>query len=158
MKPLPTHPRRGGFVIMEVLCAIMVFGLAVTGLMKAMGVSAQSAIISQLELRMLLRMQSTLNEYSKYPRIEEYEGQVFETDPDELGVWTRTEILKIEGAENSEQQPLENMYEVVVTAYYDNFGQVGEMQANTVRYSRLYSTTGATAGGTPTPTPTPPRP
>ena len=150
MKTQSPLSARKGMVILEVLLAIMVFGMAVTGLMKAMTVSAQSAIIAQLELRMILRLQSTLNEYSKYPRIEEYEGKSFDSDPDELGVWTRTEVLKIENAQNSEEQPIENMYEVVVTAFYDNFGQVGEMKANTVRYAKLYAATGA-AAQTPTP-------
>lgn len=153
MKALSLSSRRGGYVIMEVLLAIAVFGMAVGGLMKALTISAQSAIISQQELRMLLRLQSTLNEYSKYPRIEEYEGQSFDTDPDELGVWTRTEVLKIDGAENSEGQPVENMFEIVVTAFYDNFGQVGEMKANTVRYARLYAAAGAAAATPAAPAP-----
>ena len=152
MKSLNPSSRSGGYIIMEVLMALAVFGLAVGSLMKSLTVSAQSAIIAQQELRMILRLQSTLNEYSKYPRIEEYEGQSFDTDEDELGVKTRTEVLKIEGAENSEGQPLENMYEIVVTASYDNFGQVGEMKANTVRYARLYAAAGA-APQTPAPQP-----
>jgi type II secretory pathway pseudopilin PulG len=142
-------------VIMEVLCAIMIFGMAAVGLMKALTVSAQSAVLSQQELRMLLRLQSTLNEYSKYPRIEEYEGQVFETNKDDLGVWTRAEVIKIEGAQNSENQPLNDMYEIVVTAYYDDFGRTGEIKANTVRYAKLYATTNTAGSNQPQPTPPP---
>jgi type II secretory pathway pseudopilin PulG len=145
----PSRFRRGGMILIEVLCAILIFGMAAVSLMKALTVSAQSAVISQQELRMLLRLQSTLNEYSKYPRIEEYEGKAFETDKDDLGVWTRAEVIKIENIENFEGQPLNDMYEIIVTAYYDDFGQLGEVKANTVRYARLYSTAGAAAGGTP---------
>ncbi|HWB06125.1 MAG TPA: hypothetical protein VG796_24095 [Verrucomicrobiales bacterium] len=150
---LPSPPRRDAMVIMEVLCAILVFGLAVVGLMKALTVSARSAAISQQELRMILRLQSTLNETSKYPKIDElYNTEpVKTTDADELGVWTRTEIVKLEGVLNSEGQPLNDMYHIIVTAYYDDFGRTGEMMADSVRYARLYNTTGAGAAATPQP-------
>lgn len=152
MKPLTpmttSRFRRGGMILMEVLCAILIFGMAAVGLMKAITVSAQSAVISQQELRMLLRLQSALNEYSKYPRIEElYDSPPPDTDPDDLGVWLHTEITKIENQETSEGQPLNDMYHIEVTAYYDDFGQVGELKADTVRYARLYTTTGAAAAG-----------
>ena len=136
-------------VIMEIIVALAIFGLAASGLIGALISSVKSATASQLELRMLLRLQSTLNEYSKYPRIQEYENQTFETDPDELGIWTKAEVVKLEDITNSEGQPLEDMYEIIVTAYYDNFGQVGEVKANTVRYARLYSTTGTAGAATP---------
>jgi type II secretory pathway pseudopilin PulG len=161
---LPPHsipPRRpAGMVIMEVVIALAIFGMAATGLIHALISSVKSASYSQTELRMLLRLQSTLNEYSKYPRIQEYENQSFDTDPDELGIWTRTEVIKLEGVENMEGQPLEEMYEVRVTAFFDDFGQEGKVQASTVRYARLYAVTGAANGGpavpgAPTPAPAP---
>ena len=49
MKTILTSPqRRGrrGMVLMEILCAIMIFGMAALGLMRALTVSAQNAIIS----------------------------------------------------------------------------------------------------------------
>jgi Tfp pilus assembly protein PilV len=148
MKNLLTlHARRGGMVIMEVLCALLIFGMAVVGLMKALTISARSASISQQELRMILRLQSRLNETSKYPKIDElYNTEpVKTTDPDDLGVWTRTEIIKIEDVTNSEGQPLNDMYHIVVTAFYDDFGRTGQLSADTVRYAKLYNTT-TTAG------------
>ena len=139
-------------VIMEVLCALLVFGMAAVGLMRAITVSAQSAVVAQQELRMLLRLQSTLNETSKYSKIDQlYEDKpVNVTDPDELGVWTRTEIIKLENITTEiDKQPVNDMYRVVVTAFYDNFGQTGEMTAETIRYAKLYSATGAAAGSVP---------
>ena len=139
-------------VIMEVLCALLVFGMAAVGLMRAITVSAQSAVVAQQELRMLLRLQSTLNETSKYSKIEQlYEDKPINvTDPDELGVWTRTEIIKLEDITTAiDGQPVNDMYRVIVTAFYDNFGQTGEMTAETVRYAKLYSATGAAAGSVP---------
>jgi Tfp pilus assembly protein PilV len=148
MKNLITSPvRRKGMVIMEVLCALLIFGMAVVGLMKALTVSAHNAVISQQELRMILRLQSRLNETSKYPKIDElYNTEpVKTTEPDDLGVWTRTEIIKLEDLQNSEGQPLNDMYHIIVTAYYDDFGKTGELSADTVRYAKLYNTAGAAA-------------
>jgi hypothetical protein len=145
----PHSSRNAGMVLMEVLCALMIFGMAVVGLMKAMTVSAHSAIISQQELRMILRLQSTLSETSKYPKIDELYNEQSAggktTDPDDLGVWTRTEIIKLDGVLNSEGQPLNDMYHIIVTAYYDDFGKIGELSADTVRYAKLYGAAGAAA-------------
>jgi hypothetical protein len=70
-------------------------------------------------------------------------------------VWTRAEVIKIEGAQNSENQPLNDMYEIVVTAYYDDFGRTGEIKANTVRYAKLYATTNTAGSNQPPATPAP---
>jgi hypothetical protein len=144
----------GGVVLMEVLCAILIFGMSALALMKALTVWSRAAVDSQQELRMLLRVQSKINEISKYPRIEELEGQVFETNKDDLGVWTRAEVVRIENLENMEGQPLNEMFEILVTAFYDDFGRTGEVHANTIRYGRLYSTTTAAGGAPATPQPT----
>lgn len=140
------RPRRSAMIIMEVLVALGVFGLAVTGLIRALTVAAQTAVISQLELRMILRLQSTLTEYSKIARIEEGSWR---SDPDELGVWTETEVVLLEDILNSEGQPLTDMYRIRVTGFYDNFGQAGEMSAETLRYGRLYQTTGTAGAAAP---------
>ena len=148
------HSRRCGMVMMEMLAAIALFGIMVTALMQALTQVAQSAALSRTELRMLLRLQSELNKYSKWPRIQEFENQTIETNPDEIGVWTKTQIIKLEDIQTFEQQPLQDMYEIVVTAYSDTLGsgQIHEQSASTVRYARLYSATGAAAGQVAAPT------
>ena len=147
-------------VLMEILCAIMIFGMAALGLMRALTVSAQNAIISQQQLRMLLRLQSKLTEYSKYPKIDEiYESNpVSTTDPDDFGVSTRTEIIKLDKLETPEPnaQPMNDMYQIVVTASYEDFGHFEEVKASTIRYAKLYATT-TSGGGAAIPTPVPTR-
>ena len=65
-------------------------------------------------------------------------------------MWTRTEIIKLEDITTEiDKQPVNDMYRIVVTAFYDNFGQTGEMTAETIRYAKLYSATGAAAGSVP---------
>jgi Tfp pilus assembly protein PilV len=145
---------RGGMVIIEVLMALLIFGMAAVGLMRAITVSAQVAVVAQQELRMLLRLQSALTETSKYPNIEERykEKPVYVTDPDDYGVYTRTEITLLEDITTAiDGQPVNDMYHIRVTAYYENFGKRGESSAETVRYARLYAATGAAAGGAPPP-------
>ena len=149
------HSRRRGMVMMEMLAAIALFGIMVTALMQALTQVAQSAALSRTELRMVLRLQSELNRYSKWPRMEELVNEPPpELGPDELGVWTKTQIIKLEDIQTFEQQPLQDMYEIVVTAYSDTLGngQIHEQSASTVRYARLYSATGAAAGQVPNPT------
>jgi hypothetical protein len=41
------------------------------------------------------------------------------------------------------------MYRIRVTGFYDNFGQAGEMSAETLRYGRLYQTTGTGGAAAP---------
>jgi hypothetical protein len=135
--------RRRGMILMELVIAMALFGTVALGLMRALSIGVETAAVGQLELRMLLRLQSTLTEYSKLQRIEE---GVYESDPDELGIVTRTEIVKLDKMENEDGQILQDMFHIIVRAEYENFGKKGEMFADTYRYSRLYQPqTGATA-------------
>ena len=143
MHSRPLLPRRRGMILMELIMAIAIFGMVALGLMRALSIGAQTAVVGQLELRMLLRLQSTLTEYSKLQRLEE---GTFDSDPDELGVITRTEIVKLDKMMNAENQELQDMFHIIVRAEYDNFGTKGEMVADTYRYARLYQPqTGAPA-------------
>ena len=143
MKPLVSSRPRG-MILMELVVAIAIFGMVALGLMRALSIGAQTAVVGQLELRMLLRLQSTLTEYSKVQRIEE--GGPFNSDPDEFGVYTVTDIVKLDKLENADGQILQDMFHIIVRAEYDNFGTKGEMMADTYRYAKLYQTqTGAPA-------------
>jgi type II secretory pathway pseudopilin PulG len=146
-----------GMVIMEVIIALLIFGMAAVGLMQAITASAQTAVAAQQELRMLLRLQSRLTEVSKDPDIARlYENPPADSDPDEYQVWTRVKIVKYEDEFTEiDNQPVNDMYHITVTAYYENFGQTGEISADTVRYAKLYATR---AGANPqAPGPTPPQ-
>lgn len=132
---------RSGVVLMELVVAICIFGMTALALMKALTIGTQTALISQVELRMILRLQSTLTEYSKVPNIEE---GAWTSDPDELGVYTQTEVVRLQLL-NADGQELPEMYHIIVRAFYENFGQRGEMMAETFRYARLYQ---SQAGGT----------
>ena len=127
--------RRKGMILMELVISIAIFGMVALGLMRALSIGAETAVVGQLELRMLLRLQSTLTEHSKLQRLEE---GVFESDPDDMGVITRTEVIKLDKMENEDGQILQDMFHIIVRAEYDNFGVKGEMVADTYRYMKLY--------------------
>jgi len=161
MKPRPPSSLRG-VVIFEVLAAILIFGLAAVSLLRAITVSAQTAVIAQQEMRMILRLQSKLNEVSKYPRIENLfnEKPSGSDNPDQLGIWTEYVITAIEGiTTETDGQPVNGMYHVKVTASYDDSGTVHTYSAETVRYARLYSAQGGAGRPAPVapPLPVPPR-
>ncbi len=139
----PFHRRPRGMILMELVVSIAIFGMVALGLMRALTIGAQTAVIGQLELRMLLRLQSTLTERSKVQRLEE---GIVQDDPDDLGVIIRTEVVKLDKLENADGQVLQDMYHIIVRAEYDNFGAKGEMVADTYRYIKLYQPqTGAPA-------------
>lgn len=137
-------------ILLEMLAAIAIFGMCALGLMRALTVGAQTAIISQLELRMIQKMQSTLTEYSKVQTLQEGGFDIPASDIDE-GVVIRVVVEKMDQITNADGQPLNDMYHIMVTAEYDNFGTKGQMTADTYRYANLYKTqtggTAAPAGG-----------
>lgn len=139
---------RPGMILLEMMMAIAIFGMVALGLMRALAIGAQTAVISQVELRMLLRLQSTLTEYSKLQKLDE---GTWDSDPDDLGVITHTEILAMNEMLNADGQPLTDMYHIIVTAEYENFGTKGQMTADTYRYANLYKTQAGGATAAPAP-------
>ena len=156
--PASASPRRG-MVIIEVLVSLLIFGMAAVGLMEAITASAKTAVAAQQELRMLLRLQSRLTEVSKFPDIAKlYENPPRASDPDEFGVQTTVEIEKLEDQITAQdKQEVKDMYHITVRAFYDNFGQTGEVSADTIRYARLYSTRGGATATPATPNPAAPQ-
>ncbi|MES2705394.1 MAG: hypothetical protein V4726_02215 [Verrucomicrobiota bacterium] len=140
---------RAGLILLEMLMAIAIFGMVALGLMRALTIGAQTAIISQLELRMIQKMQSTLTEYSKVQVLQEGVYDVPATDID-MGVALRVQVEKMDKLLNADGQPLNDMYHIMVTAEYNNFGAKGQMTADTFRYANLYKTQ---AGGAAPPPP-----
>lgn len=127
-----------GFILLEVLLAIALFGVAGLGLVKALNFSAKAAVESQLDIRMMMRLQSALTLASKAQQMEEYE---IVSDPDELGVQvlTRVEEMPDEFLMNEDGQELQDMWLITVKAFWDRNGNTGEMEAQTWRYAPLYS-------------------
>jgi type II secretory pathway pseudopilin PulG len=148
-----TRVALGGFMLIEVLLAISIFGLAALGLMRALTYTATAANDSKLDLRMMSLLQSTMTQYSRANQIEETERPIV-TEPDELGVWTEVTIqemnekngneLKTSEKNQNGAQPLQNMFLITVTAHYElENGDKGEISADTIRFAPLYRPTNA---------------
>ena len=127
-----------GFVLLEVLLAIALFGMAGLGLAKALTFSAQAAVESQLDLRMMTRLQSALTLAAKSKQMEEYE---IISDPDDLGVQVETIVVEMQDGElqNMDGQDLQDMWKIQVRAFWIRNGQSAELTAETWRYGPLYS-------------------
>jgi len=126
-----------GFVLLEVLLAIALFGMAGLGMVRALNYSAQAAVESQLDIRMMTRLQSALTLASKAREMEEYE---YVSDPDDLGVQVQTIVEEMNREEllNEDGQELQDMWRITVKAFWERNGKFGEMDAQTWRYEPLY--------------------
>jgi Tfp pilus assembly protein PilV len=141
---------------MEAMLALMLFGMCAVSLMKALAKSSKLAVETQMDSRLLIRLESKLTEFHKMNNIAEWEGKTENSDPDELGVWTTTEVTRMEDLKTSGQQgnagqDVQQMYRVYVKAFYtvDWKSEPEMVDAQCWRYAPLYRTQGAAQNGTP---------
>jgi hypothetical protein len=169
MKLYP-HPTRSnstaGYILLEVMLAIMLYGMCVVALIRQLGRTSMNAMETQMDSRVLIRLDSKLTEYHKMSNLAEFENQKLPaSEKDELGIWTEVEVQKLEGMQTSGQnggagQELQQMYKVIVRAFYtvDWKSDPIMVDAEMWRYLPLYRTQGVTTNGTPAgqanPTPT----
>lgn len=137
MKQGVTTRRSGGFLLLEMVLALMVFGIAATGFTVALARMGAVASLAQSELRVTRFMESALHEALSLPVLEE--GEV-ETEIGQAGnvvtIVTRIELL--EDLQNMDGVPLNEMYRVAVIATWMEGGQPQERMVETWRYGRMY--------------------
>ncbi|CAN5248352.1 hypothetical protein BH23VER1_BH23VER1_32240 [soil metagenome] len=133
--PSTSGTRAPAFILMEVLLAVALFGMAGLGLSMAINRTAKNANQTRIEYQMISRLQSALTEASKAARMEE---DKIVTEPDELGIFLTTEIIPMEEIENAEGQFLQNMWLIRCTAIWERSEEILEMEAETYRYLPLY--------------------
>ena len=134
MKRRPQTARRG-FLLLEMVLALAVFGIAATGFAVALHRMADVASLAQSELRITRILDSALDETLSLPTLEEGET---DTPVGETGIELHTVIKVIEDMENEEGQLLQEMYRIEITAkWYDN-GSWQNRSVETWRYGRLY--------------------
>ncbi len=144
-----------GYILLEVMLALMLYGVCVVALIKALGRSSMLAVESQMDSRLLIRLESRLTEFHKMNNLAEWEGKTDTSDPDYLGVWTVTEVTRIEDLKTAGQnggagQELQQMYRVNVKAYYvvDWKSEPEMEEAESWRYLPLYRSQGNVQNGT----------
>lgn len=133
----PVHRRGRGFLLLEMVLALAVFGIAATGFTVALHRMANVAALSQSELRVTRFMDSALDEALSMPVLEEGETEVTIGEAgNEVTFLTTVEL--IEDLENEEGQLLQEMYLIQVVATWIENGQQQERMVETWRYGRMY--------------------
>ena len=132
---LSVQPVRRGFLLLEMVLALGVFGIAATGFAVALKRMAQAAQLAQSELRITRILDSALSETLSLPVLEE---GVTNSSVGETGIELDTMISLLEDLETEEGQPLAEMYRIeVVARWYEN-GVWQERAVDTWRYGRMY--------------------
>ena len=135
MKRSTIHPRRPGFLLLEMVLALAVFGMAATGFVVALNRMADTATLAQSELRITRILDSALDETLSLPVLEEGETS---DEVGETGIQLNTAIELIEDLENEDGQLLQEMYRIKIQARWYANGQWQEREVETWRYGRMY--------------------
>ena len=131
----PLHPGQRGFLLLEMILALAVFGIAATGFAVALHRMAAVAGLAQSELRITRILESTLDETLSLPVLEE--GTV-NTSVGDTGIELDTTVKLIEDLQNEDGQPLQEMYLITVEAKWFSNGQWQNRSVDTWRYGRMY--------------------
>ncbi|HVJ45737.1 MAG TPA: type II secretion system protein [Luteolibacter sp.] len=135
MKLSARNSVRRGFLLLEVVLAMAVFGIAATGFVVALNQMAKTAHLAQQELRITRILESALDEAISLPTLEEGTTTVVVPDTD-IEIDTTVELLK--EIENQDGQLLQEMYRVNVTAHWFAENAWQERSAETWRFGRMY--------------------
>ena len=130
------HPiRKSGFLLLEMILALAVFGMAATGFTVALNRMAATASLAQSELRITRILDSALEETLSQPTIEEGSDTI---EIGETGVELETNIERIEDLLNEEGQQLQDMFLIRIKAKWVENGRSQERSAETWRYGMMY--------------------
>ncbi|WP_193211684.1 prepilin-type N-terminal cleavage/methylation domain-containing protein [Luteolibacter marinus] len=129
---------RKGFLLLEVLLALGVFGIAATGFAVALHRTADLADLAQHRMKMGRLLESALAEAMSFPVLEEGSTSVAVDEMSEEGLEIETTIELLPEMENEDGQLLQEMYRIQVVARWFENGVSQEEMAETWRYSRLY--------------------
>jgi Tfp pilus assembly protein PilV len=127
-----------GFLLLEVLLALGVFMMAVTGFTIALHRTSDLATATQRQLRITRLLESALIKAMSMPVLEEGTTSENVAEMANEGMEIETTIEPMEEIENEDGQMLQEMYRVEVVARWFENGIPQEEMAETWRYSRLY--------------------
>lgn len=136
ISPIPNHRhRRRAFLLLEMILALAVFGIAATGFAVALHRMSAAAQLAQSELRITRILDSALDETLSLPVLEE---GVTNTSVGETGIELDTTITRLEELENMDGQLLQEMFLINVNAKWFESGTWHERFVETWRYGRMY--------------------
>lgn len=131
--PFPGAKR--GFLLLEMVLALAVFGIAATGFAVALHRMAAAAQLAQSELRITRILDSALDEVISRPTLEESETSA---EVGQTGIDLLTSIKPLEDLENEEGQLLQEMFVIHIDAKWYEDGAWQERSVETWRYGRMY--------------------
>ena len=131
----PLHSGKRGFLLLEMILALAVFGIAATGFAVALHRMAAVAGLAQRELRITRILESALDETLSLPVLE---IGTTNTSVGETGIELDTTVELIEDLQNEDGQPLQEMYLIKVEAKWFDYGQWQNRAVDTWRYGRMY--------------------
>lgn len=131
----PIQTGKRGFLLLEMVLALAVFGIAATGFAVALHRMSDVASLAQSELRITRILESALDETLSLPVLEE--GQT-ETPVGDTGIELLTTIEPLEEMENEDGQILQEMYRIEIVARWYANGAWQDRMVETWRYGRMY--------------------
>ncbi len=126
---------RRGFLLLEMVLALAVFGIAATGFAVALHKMAALAGLAQSELRITRILDSALDETLSLPtlKVGKSNSSVGETE-----IELNTTIQLLEDLKNEEGQALQGMYQIKIEAKWYADGQWQQRNVETWRYGSMY--------------------
>jgi hypothetical protein len=129
------HSARNGFLLLEMVLALAVFGMAATGFVVALHRMSATAALAQSELRITRILDSALDETLSLPVLEEGNTN---SSVGKTGIELDTSIKLIEDLENEEGQVLQEMFRIEIKARWFANGEWRSRTVETWRYGRMY--------------------
>lgn len=129
------HASNRGFLLLEMVLALAVFGIAATGFAVALHRMAAVAALAQSELRITRILDSALDETLSLPTLEEGVTNFTVTD---TNIELDTTIELLDKMENEDGQLLQEMYRIEIKARWFENAAAQERTVETWRYGRMY--------------------
>ncbi len=129
------RPARRGFLLLEMILALAIFGIAATGFAVALRKMAQAASFAQEELRITRILDSALDETLSLPTLEEGETT---SSVGETGIELKTTVKLLEELQNEEGQQLNEMFLIQVQARWYEGSAWKDRSVETWRNGRMY--------------------
>lgn len=135
-----TAHRRSGFTLLEVMLALMVFGIAVVALVGAINGVGNASTESRVYREVESRLESLLTEVTRMPRDPSAQPaeRTWEKTVRENGVEYHIKKTPVD-ITNKEGQVLPDMFTIKVTARWKEGGRDEELGAETLLYPPLYA-------------------
>ncbi len=131
----PAPPLKRGFLLLEMVLALAVFGIAATGFAVALRKMAEAAQLAQSELRITRILDSALDETLSLPVLEE---GVTTSLVGDTGIELATTIELMQEMENEDGQLLQEMFRIKIEAKWFANTAWQDRTVETWRYGRMY--------------------